>query len=204
MRITGGELNGRILGAIKGWNIRPTSSKVRQAVFNIIGNDISGFRVIDFFAGSGIMGIEALSRGAEWAMFVDNSDKSLSSIKKNLELCGFSKKGHLLKRDMSKGVPQHDKLKEGCIDFVFIDPPYGKDIIPGVLESIIESKIMAGDSYIVAESMKHDSLPDKVGDFFLVKTRLYGETKLDIYNKVEPSCGTSLRETDRYKTKEIR
>ena len=181
MRITGGELNGRILGAIKGWNIRPTSSKVRQAVFNIVGNDISGFRVVDFFAGSGIMGIEALSRGAEWALFVDNSNMSLSSIKKNLELCGLSSRGHLIKRDMTEGVPQHEKLKEGSIDFVFIDPPYGKDIIPGVLKSIIESKIMAGDSYIVAESLKHDTLPDKVGDFFLVKTKLYGETKIDIY-----------------------
>ena len=181
MRITGGELNGRILGAIKGWNIRPTSSKVRQAVFNIVGNDISGFRVVDFFAGSGIMGIEALSRGAEWALFVDNSNMSLSSIKKNLELCGLSSRGHLIKRDMTEGVPQHEKLKEGSIDFVFIDPPYGKDIIPGVLKSIIESKIMAGDSYIVAESLKHDTLPDKVGDFFLVKTKLYGETTIDIY-----------------------
>ena len=181
MRITGGELNGRILGAIKGWNIRPTSSKVRQAVFNIVGNDISGFRVVDFFAGSGIIGIEALSRGAEWALFVDNSNKSLSSIKKNLELCGLSSRGHLIKRDMTEGVPQHEKLKEGSIDFVFIDPPYGKDIIPGVLKSIIESKIMAGDSYIVAESLKHDTLPDKVGDFFLIKTKLYGETKIDIY-----------------------
>ena len=78
MRITGGELNGRILGSAKGWNIRPTSSKVRQAVFNIIGNDISGLSVIDFFAGSGIMGIEALSRGGVWALFIDNSNRSIA------------------------------------------------------------------------------------------------------------------------------
>ena len=181
MRITGGELNGRKLGTLDGWNIRPTSSKVRQAVFNIIGNDISGFRVIDFFAGSGIMGIEALSRGAEWALFIDNTSKSIALITKNLELCGFSNKGHLIKRDITEGIPRHERLKQGSVDFVFIDPPYGKDIIPGVLNSIVESKIMAHGSYIVTESMKHDILPDKSGDFFLVKTKLYGETKINIY-----------------------
>ena len=183
MRITGGELNGRVLKSEKGWNIRPTSSKVRQAVFNIIGNDISGYQIIDFFAGTGIMGIEALSRGGAWALFIDNSMKSLSLIKKNLELCGFSNKGHVIKKDIREGIPQHDKLTHGSINLAFIDPPYGKDIIPGVLESIVKSRIMAEGSYIVAESMKHDNLPDKVDDFNLVKTRLYGETKIDIYNR---------------------
>jgi len=77
MRITGGELNGRVLGGLRGMNIRPTSSKVRQAVFNIIGNDTTGFHVMDIFAGTGIMGIEALSRGAEWAIFFDNSMRSV-------------------------------------------------------------------------------------------------------------------------------
>lgn len=183
MRITGGELNGRVLGAPGGWNIRPTSSKVRQAVFNIIGNDISGFRIIDFFAGTGIMGIEALSRGAEWALFVDNSNRALAMIKKNLELCGFGDKGHVLKRDLTEGIPGNDKLQQKSIDLVFIDPPYGKDIIPGVMESIVKSKIMADGSYIVTESMKHDCLPEKAGDFFLIKTRRYGETKIDIYSR---------------------
>ncbi len=183
MRITGGKLNGRVLGSLSGWNIRPTSSKVRQAVFNIIGNDISGFRIVDFFAGTGIMGIEALSRGGAWALFVDNSNKSMALIKKNLEMCGLSNKGFIIKRDLTEGIPKHDKLKQGIIDLAFVDPPYGKDIIPGVLDSIVESKIMADGSYIVTESMKHDLLPDKTGDFFLVKTRQYGETKIDIYKR---------------------
>ena len=90
---------------------------------------------------------------------------------------------YLIRRDITEGLPQHDKLKPGSIDLVFIDPPYGKDIIPGVLESIAKSKIMADNSYIVAESMKHDCLPDNAGDFFLVKTRKYGETKIDIYSR---------------------
>ncbi|MBN2418657.1 MAG: 16S rRNA (guanine(966)-N(2))-methyltransferase RsmD [Deltaproteobacteria bacterium] len=176
-------MNGRVIGSLTGRDIRPTSSKVRQAIFNIIGNDISGYCVIDIFAGSGIMGIEALSRGAAWAVFIDNSNRSLSLIKKNLEICGLSSKGYLIKRDITEGLPSHEKIKQGSIDFIFIDPPYGKDIIPGVLESVVKSSIMADDSYIVTESMKHDSLPKNVGDFFLNKTRLYGETKIDIYSK---------------------
>ena len=181
MRITGGELKGRILCSIRGRNIRPTSSKVRQAVFNIIGNDVSGFHIIDIFAGTGIMGIEALSRGGESALFLDSSNRSVALIKKNLELCGFSSKGHVIKRDIREGIPQHDKLQQGSIDLAFIDPPYGKDLIPGILESILQRGIMAEGSFIVTESVKHDGLPDKVGDFFLDKTRLYGETKIDIY-----------------------
>jgi 16S rRNA (guanine966-N2)-methyltransferase len=182
MRVTGGELTGRVLGSLSGWNIRPTSSKVRQAVFNILGNDLSGFHIIDFFAGTGIMGIEALSRGGEWALFIDNSNRSLSHIKKNLELCGFSNRGYVIKRDIREGIPRHDKLEQRSVDLAFIDPPYGKDLIPGVLASIVKSKIMADGSYIVAESRKRDRLPEKAGDFLLVKTRHYGDTKIDIYN----------------------
>jgi 16S rRNA (guanine966-N2)-methyltransferase len=183
MRLTGGELKGRVLGTLKGWNIRPTSSKVRQAVFNIIGNDISGFHIVDFFAGTGIMGLEALSRGGECALFIDSSKRSLDLIKKNLEKCGYSSKGYVIKKDLREGIPHHDKLKQGIIDLAFIDPPYGKDIIPGVLEAVAKSRIMARGSCIVAESMKHDLLPQKVEDFNLVKTRLYGETKIDIYKR---------------------
>ena len=116
-------------------------------------------------------------------MFVDNSKRSLSLIKKNLELCGFSDKSHVIKRDITEGIPQHDKISQGSIDLAFIDPPYGKDLIPGVLESVVKSKIMAYGSFIVTESGKHDCLPEKAGDFYLVKTRQYGETKIDIYNR---------------------
>ena len=181
MRITGGELTGRILGTVKGWNVRPTSSKVRQAVFNILGNDISGYRVADLFAGSGIMGLEALSRGAVQVFYFDSSNKSLALIKKNLELCGLDAKGYVIKSDLSKGIPEHNKMEPGSIDLVFLDPPYGMDLIPDVLESIVKKGIMADDSCIVAESMKNDMLPEQVDDFNIVKTRLYGETKINIY-----------------------
>lgn len=183
MRITGGLLNGRVLGTLSGMNIRPTSSKVRQAVFNIIGNDTSGFHVMDIFAGTGIMGIEALSRGAEWAMFFDNSVRSVELIRKNLELCGLNDRGYVVKGDIKDRIPRHDKLEKGVIDLVFIDPPYGKDLISGVIMSIVKAEIMADNGLIVTESKKGDELPDRAGDFILNKTRIYGETKIDIYER---------------------
>jgi 16S rRNA (guanine966-N2)-methyltransferase len=183
LRITGGFLNGRVLGSLSGKNIRPTSSKVRQAVFNIIGNDISGFHVMDIFAGTGIMGIEALSRGAEWAVFFDNSGSSIELIKKNLELCGLSDRGYIVKGDIEHNMPSHEKFKKGIIDLAFIDPPYGKDLISGVLLAIAKTEIMSNNGLIVTESKREDNLPSNAGDFVLNKTRIYGETKIDIYER---------------------
>jgi 16S rRNA (guanine966-N2)-methyltransferase len=183
MRITGGQFNGRVLGSLSGMNIRPTSSKVRQAVFNIIGNDTSGFHVMDIFAGTGIMGIEALSRGADWAMFFDNSGRSLELIRKNLELCGLDDRGYVIKGEIKNNIPSHERLERGAIDLAFIDPPYGKDLISGVLIAIVKNEIMADNGLIVTESKREDKLPGEVGDFILNKTRIYGETKIDIYER---------------------
>lgn len=193
-------MNGRVLVSVKGPDIRPTSSKVRQAVFNIIGNDIPGFHILDIFAGTGIMGIEALSRGGEWALFFDSSARSVDLIRKNLEICGLSNRGIVIKRDVGDGLPRHEKLRKGNVDLAFIDPPYGKCLIPGILKAVVESEIMSDNAVIVTESMKHDRLPDRVGDFHLTKTRSYGETKIDIYKKAATSGRTSVQETDRYIT----
>lgn len=183
MRITGGELNGRVIAGLSGMNIRPTSSKVRQAVFNIIGNDTTGFHVMDIFAGTGIMGIEALSRGAEWAIFFDNSMGSVELIRKNLELCGLSNRGYIVKGDIKNSIPAHEKLKKGAIDLAFIDPPYGRELIPGLLEAMVKTGIMSDNGIIVTESKRDEVLPLNAGDFILNKTRIYGETKIDIYER---------------------
>lgn len=176
-------MNGRVLGTLSGMNIRPTSSKVRQAVFNIIGNDISGFHVMDIFAGTGIMGIEALSRGAEWTMFLDNSGKAVELIRKNLEVCGLSNRGYIVKGDIKGGVPSHERLKKGVIDLAFIDPPYGKELISGIMGSLVKMEVMSEHGIIVTESKKIDPLPGQVGDFILSKTRIYGETKIVFFER---------------------
>ena len=185
MRITGGRSKGRILSSLKGLDIRPTSDKVRETIFNLIGQDIRGQRVLDLFAGSGSLGIEALSRGALWTLFIDNSRQSIRLIKKNLALSGFESSGHVLKKDLTKGLPRdHPQIKKH-IDLAFIDPPYRKELIPYVLSDLSEKDVLLSSSIVVVEASKTDDLPRSKGKLRLFDTRLYGETKIGIYNYEE-------------------
>jgi len=181
MKITGGESRGRLLSSLKGMDIRPTSSKVREAIFNILGQDMSGVKVLDIFAGTGMLGIEALSRGAEGVIFIDKSDHSIKLINKNLILCGYQDRGRILKKDVSKGSPFEAISLKSSVDLVFVDPPYGKGIIPPVLNLLSECGILAHKAFVVTESAKNDQLPERLGTLLLSDTRIYGDTKIDIY-----------------------
>jgi 16S rRNA (guanine966-N2)-methyltransferase len=182
MRITGGQAKGRLLASLKGWNIRPTSDRVREAVFNLIGQDVTSFRVLDLFAGTGSLGIEALSRGASRALFIDNSVQSIKLIKKNLARSGYEPLGFVWKKDLTKGLPlKHPLLKEK-FDLIFLDPPYEKKMIPPLLGELSDRDILASPSIAVAESFKTETLPEVLGKLQMVKSRIYGETKISIFH----------------------
>ena len=181
LRITGGELKGRRLSPFRGPRIRPTSDKVREAIFSLIGQDAQGVRVLDLFAGTGSLGIEALSRGASWVLFVDNSLHSIELIRRNLSLCGYENFGYVLKKDLTRGLPKKCEMMKREIDLVFTDPPYDKDYIPQVLSELSEREILASPSIVVAETSKDEALPARLGKLELVKTRVYGDTKISIY-----------------------
>ncbi|MCJ7595280.1 MAG: 16S rRNA (guanine(966)-N(2))-methyltransferase RsmD [Desulfobacterales bacterium] len=181
MRITGGQEKGRHLASFKGLDIRPTSDLVREAIFDLIGQDFTGAKVLDLFAGTGVLGIEALSRGASWAVFIDLSGKSVKLIKKNLSLCGMDLLATTLKRDLAKGLPWKNPLLEQGMDLVFIDPPYRKGLIPPLLTELCDKKILSSSSVVVAESSKTEILPKAVRNLEIFKTRTYGETKIDIF-----------------------
>ena len=181
MKITGGKSRGRPLASLKGMEIRPTSSKVREAIFNILGQDMTGIKVLDLFAGTGILGIEALSRGAEGAVFIDKSDKAINIINKNLAHCGYQDICRVLKRDILKGFSIESLPAKLGINLVFIDPPYGKGIIHPVMEMLSGSGILAGQALIITESSKNDKLPERIETLLLSDTRIYGETKIDIF-----------------------
>ncbi len=183
MKITGGRSRGKILASLKGMDIRPTSSKVREAIFNILGQDMTGIGVLDLFAGTGILGIEALSRGAERAVFVDNAGQSIDMINKNLALCGYKDLCRVLKRDILKGSDFRFLPMKERIDLVFIDPPYRKGIIPPVLAALSGCGILSGQALVVTESSKNDRLPERAENLLLYDTRTYGETKIDIYKR---------------------
>ncbi len=181
MRITGGQSKGRTLASPKGMDIRPTTDKVREAIFNIIGQDMSGLYVLDLFAGTGIFGIEALSRGALQTVFIDNSQQSIKLINKNLVTCGFQDAGIVLRRDLKKAMPlNHPELQKN-FDLLFLDPPYRKDRIIPLLEIISSAGILSKRSRIVAELSKSEILPSPIGILEMADTRLYGDTRINIY-----------------------
>jgi 16S rRNA (guanine966-N2)-methyltransferase len=182
MRITGGQAKGRVLASLKGWNIRPTSDRVREAIFNLIGQDVTGFKILDLFAGTGSLGIEALSRGASRVLFIDNSLQSIKLIKKNLARSGYEPLGFVWKKDLTKGLPlRHPMLKEK-FDLIFVDPPYEKEMIPPLLGELSDRDFLGSPAIAVAESFKTETLPEVLGKLQMVKSRIYGETKISIYH----------------------
>ncbi|MDD5203808.1 MAG: 16S rRNA (guanine(966)-N(2))-methyltransferase RsmD [Desulfobacterales bacterium] len=181
MRITGGERRGIRLASFKGERIRPTSDRVREAIFNLIGQYTIGLRVVDLFAGTGALGIEALSRGARRVVFVDNSPESLKLIRRNLALCGYESASTLLKKDLTRGLPAVRDLGQEGVDLVFADPPYKKGYLLPILSELSVSSFLSSRATIVAEAGREEHLPDTVGNLSLAKTRVYGDTKICIY-----------------------
>lgn len=183
MRITGGILKGRRLATLRGLEIRPTSDMVREAIFNLIGQDVSGARVLDLFAGTGSLGIEALSRGAARVIFIDRSVKALRLIRKNLEACGMYKHGRLVRKDLAKGLPKGYLLAKEKMDLVLIDPPYGKGLILPLLRELLLRGTLSAGCVVVAESAKDEVLPEAVEKLRLVKARVYGRTKINVFSR---------------------
>jgi 16S rRNA (guanine966-N2)-methyltransferase len=188
MRITGGQVKGRLLASLKGLNIRPSSDRVKEAIFNLIGQDITGAKVLDLFAGTGSLGIEALSRGALRTLFIDNSQQSIKLIKKNLTLCGYESSGFVLKRDLTRGLPRRYPQMKKKFDLIFIDPPYRKNFILPILKELSDRKSLISPSVVIAETSRIDNLPAVLGKLELVKIRIYGETKINIYHYGDNKC----------------
>ncbi|MBW1781039.1 MAG: 16S rRNA (guanine(966)-N(2))-methyltransferase RsmD [Deltaproteobacteria bacterium] len=181
MRITGGLCKGRILSTPKGRFIRPTADRVREAIFNILGQDLSGYHVLDLFSGTGCLGLEALSRGAKDVVFIDNLSESIDLIKKNLVLCGYQGSGVILKRDLTRGIPWGNASLDKVFDLVFLDPPYSKDLGPLLLEEISTGERLSDVARVVIETAKTARLPVSFSDLETVDTRNYGDTKISIY-----------------------
>lgn len=181
MRITGGQLKGRLLISPKGLDIRPTSGQVREAIFNIIGQDLHGVKGLDLFAGTGILGFETLSRGASSVFFVDISPQSIKLIRKNLALCEHQDSGVIIRRDLRKGIRRIHILSKQVFDLVFLDPPYGKNFIPQILSELSTMDILSSRSRVVVESSKTEKLPASFESLEIAGARSYGDTKISVY-----------------------
>jgi 16S rRNA (guanine(966)-N(2))-methyltransferase RsmD len=175
MRVITGTARGAKLATLEGEELRPTADSVKEAVFSSIQFEIEGRRVLDLFAGSGQLGIEALSRGAQSATFVDANAQAVQVIKQNLNHVRLLDKATVLTSDFSTCLA-HAKT---VFDIAFIDPPYSKGLAAKALPLV--AAIMSPQGVIICEAAKLDELPMQAGDFVLVQTKAYGKTAVSIY-----------------------
>lgn len=173
MRVIAGALRGKKLSQPSGRDIRPTSDKMRESVFNILGRRVQGARVLDLFAGTGALGIEALSRGAAFAVFLDHSGPAVRLIEKNLTLCGLSDRARIFKWDISRTL--YGLRSAGGFDLVFLDPPYGKDLLPLAIRHLEKARVLEKNAILVAEHGLDES-PAPPSAFVLFDQRRYGKS----------------------------
>jgi len=182
MRIIGGEFRGRALASVgkgdAGAHLRPTTDRVRESLFNVLlggrfGDPVSDARVLDLFAGTGALGLEALSRGAAYVMFVDDGMKSRALIRKNIDICQAQERTKLFHRDARKLGP----CPGAPFDLVFLDPPYGKELGEKALAAALSGGWIAPGALIVWEENAPITPPDGVT---LLDTRRYGDTNISL------------------------
>ncbi len=180
MRVVGGMAKGIILKAGKGEKIRPTSDKVREALFNILARDITGAFFLDCYAGSGAVGIEALSRGAERVIFVESDKKAVALIKGNLERCHLEDKAVIIQRIFEKSSNKIKELQDS-FDFIFADPPYQRTDYDKLIKQAGKQNLLKSRGWLIIEHMKKDSLPEVIDELSKVKVKYYGQTALSFY-----------------------
>ena len=181
MKIIAGEYKGRIIEMPKG--IRPTSDKVRESLFEILKNKIGGTSFLDLYCGSGAMGIEALSRGAEKAVFIDNNRNCVSVLKRNLDKMGISQSSYnIYIKDCINGIGMF-KESGSSFDIVFLDPPYYTDLAKNTLIGLSSCDILTPNALVIAEVFKKEGLPEELGDFRKIRSSKYGDTLLEFFKK---------------------
>ncbi|WZL74798.1 16S rRNA (guanine(966)-N(2))-methyltransferase RsmD [Clostridiaceae bacterium 35-E11] len=180
MRVIAGSLKGRRLKTPKGIETRPTTDRVKESIFSIIHAHIIDSIIIDLFSGTGNLGIEALSRGAEKVFFVDKNKNSIQLIKENIESMGLKSKSEILFCDALKAIKQLASLSHK-FDIIFMDPPYSKGLILPCMEAINAEDMLKEDGIILVEHDTKDTLPDNVGRLIKRKEKKYGNTMISIY-----------------------
>ncbi|MFE8695303.1 16S rRNA (guanine(966)-N(2))-methyltransferase RsmD [Cytobacillus sp. FJAT-53684] len=180
MRVVSGTQKGKILKAVPGSSTRPTTDKVKEAIFNIIGPYFEGGLGLDLFAGSGGLGIEALSRGAEKVIFVDRDGKAIQTIHDNVKICELEDQSEIFRNDAERALKAIVK-RELAFEFIFLDPPYKKQQLLKLLERIHEEELLVSEGTIVCEHSSDIELPSIVGNLVQRKYERYGVIAITIY-----------------------
>jgi 16S rRNA (guanine966-N2)-methyltransferase len=190
MRIVGGRFRGRALAGPRSDAIRPTSDRLRETIFNVLAHSyddpVAGARVLDLFAGTGAMGLEALSRGAAFALFVDDGAQARGIIRENVEALGVGGQTRLFRRDATRmGRPGPNEL----FSLVFCDPPYGKDLAPRALRSCAQGGWLTREALVVVEEAQGGEVALPAG-FTELERRDYAETKV-VFGRYDASGHSS-------------
>lgn len=175
MRVIAGELKGRKLEAVPGTETRPTTDKIKEAVFQIMGPFFAGGTCLDLFAGSGSLGIEAISRGMERAVFVDRSPKAVHIIKNNLRNLNIAEQAEVYRTDAFRAIQA--AAKRGLqFDLVLLDPPYKKADYGKLIEQMFKSSLIRKEAMIYCEHDPSDHMPDEMQGLEMIKRTDYSKT----------------------------
>ena len=182
MRIVGGSARGKKLIPFSGQNIRPTSDRIREAVFSSLFSRMGPFQgrgVLDLFAGTGALGIEALSRGASCATFVDNNAQAIQIIRKNLVNCGFLEKARIIHNNVFESWQQ---LLEGApFDIIFLDPPYGQGLVEKTLKKISDTNCLSQEGILCVETSAKEIIVEDFYPLLQLKKSRYGSTQIYLF-----------------------
>ena len=186
VRVGGGQIRGRVLKVTRGSATRPSSGRVRNALFSMLDSRVAGASVLDLYAGTGALGIEALSRGAAHVDFVEQDDRECATLRDNLASLGYATQAQVHRMPVARALTSFtlslSKGLSGPYDLVLMDPPYAQDALAPLLERI--ESLVAEDGTVVAEHDRRQSLPATAGALERVTERAYGETVLSIYRRL--------------------
>jgi len=183
MRVVAGEFGGRKLKAVPGNGTRPTTDKVKEALFNIIGPYFDGGNSLDLFAGSGGLSIEGVSRGIDKAVLIDMSYQAIKTIKDNVSVTKQEDKFEIYKQEANKSLAILQQ-REMSFALVYLDPPYAKQKIVDNLNQMVEMDLLDDDAIIVCETDQNAELPDPLDNFEMIRHQDYGITVITIYRYI--------------------
>ena len=182
LRIIGGTLKGKKLYSVRDMSIRPTADRLRESIFNILSQRVLYAIALDLFAGTGALGIEALSRGAQSVVFVDNRKGALSVLRRNIDSCKLNQKTDIIKWNIRQNLNCIKSKKN--FDLIFLDPPYDKNLIKPTLFNLNKSDSLKNGACIVVEHSLYEPIPTDLFAFDLLDQRKYGKTLVSFLNYV--------------------
>lgn len=194
MRVIAGSARGRKLRSLRGLAMRPTQDRVREALFNIIGEAVIDSSFLDLYAGVGGVGIEALSRGAASVVFVENHPPAVEVIRNNLTACGFSSGFCVVKSDALRFIDGAARRAEK-FQIIYIDPPYRTPLLQRTLQKLGAAHIIAAGGLVVAEHASAEQLAEKYGDLLLQDLRRFGDTALSFFTLQNAGQNARSQET---------